>query len=70
MDECQNLFGHHKYGKEAGADAEFIIKIGPALGVVLILATQRPDRDSLPTGISANASLRFCLYVAGQIETA
>jgi S-DNA-T family DNA segregation ATPase FtsK/SpoIIIE len=69
VDECQNLFGHPKYGKQAGADAEFIIKIGPAMGIVLILATQRPDRDSLPTGISANASLRFCLYVAGQIET-
>jgi S-DNA-T family DNA segregation ATPase FtsK/SpoIIIE len=69
IDECQNLFAHPKYGKQAGSDAEFIIKVGPALGIVLILATQRPDKDSLPTGISGNASLRFCLYVAGQIET-
>jgi S-DNA-T family DNA segregation ATPase FtsK/SpoIIIE len=68
IDECQNLFAHPKYGKQAGADAEFIIKIGPAMGIVLILATQRPDKDSLPTGISGNVSLRFCLYVAGQIE--
>jgi S-DNA-T family DNA segregation ATPase FtsK/SpoIIIE len=68
IDECQNLFGHPKYGKQAGADAEFIIKIGPAMGIVLILATQRPDRDSLPTGVSGNVSLRFCLYVAGQVE--
>jgi S-DNA-T family DNA segregation ATPase FtsK/SpoIIIE len=68
IDECQNLFAHPKYGKQAGADAEFIIKIGPAMGVVLILATQRPDKDSLPTGVSGNVSLRFCLYVAGQIE--
>ncbi|WP_051760670.1 hypothetical protein [Herbidospora cretacea] len=68
FDECQNLFAHPEYGDKAGDDAEFIIKLGRALGVVLILATQRPDKDSLPTGISANVSIRFCLRVAGQIE--
>ncbi|MGR8009238.1 cell division protein FtsK [Streptomyces hypolithicus] len=68
FDECQNLFAHSKYGKQAGEDAEFVIKVGRALGVVLVLATQRPDKDSLPTGISGNVSIRFCLKVAGQIE--
>jgi DNA segregation ATPase FtsK/SpoIIIE, S-DNA-T family len=68
IDECQNLFKHPKHGKQAGADAEFLIKIGPAMGILLILATQRPDKDSLPTGVSGNVSIRFCLYVAGQTE--
>jgi S-DNA-T family DNA segregation ATPase FtsK/SpoIIIE len=68
IDECQNLFAHPKYGKQAGDDATFIIKIGRALGVFLILATQRPDKDSLPTGVSGNVSTRFCLKVAGQVE--
>ena len=68
IDECQNLFAHPKFGKQAGEDAVFIIKIGRALGVSLILATQRPDKDSLPTGVSGNVSTRFCLKVAGQIE--
>ena len=68
FDECQNVFAHPKYGKQAGEDAEFIIKVGRALGVVLVLATQRPDKDSLPTGISGNVSIRFCLRVAGQVE--
>ena len=68
FDEVQNLFGHPKYGKQAGEDAIFIIKIGRALGVFLILATQRPDKDSLPTGVSGNVSTRFCLKVAGQVE--
>jgi S-DNA-T family DNA segregation ATPase FtsK/SpoIIIE len=68
VDECQNLFKHPKYGKQAGADAEDLIKIGPAMGILLILATQRPDKDSLPTGVSGNVSIRFCLYVAGQTE--
>ncbi|MBN6545539.1 FtsK/SpoIIIE domain-containing protein, partial [Actinacidiphila bryophytorum] len=68
FDECQNLFAHPEYGKQAGEDAEFIIKLGRALGVILVLATQRPDKESLPTGISGNVSIRFCLKVAGQVE--
>jgi S-DNA-T family DNA segregation ATPase FtsK/SpoIIIE len=68
VDECQNLFAHPQLGEQAGSDAEFIIKIGRAFGVVLILATQRPDKDSLPTGVSGNVSIRFCLKVAGQVE--
>jgi S-DNA-T family DNA segregation ATPase FtsK/SpoIIIE len=64
----QNLMAHPKYGKQAQADGEFLIKIGPALGIWLILATQRPDAKSLPTGISANVSIRFCLKVMGQTE--
>jgi DNA segregation ATPase FtsK/SpoIIIE, S-DNA-T family len=68
FDEAQNLFGHPEHGKAAGLDAEFIIKIGPAFGVVLIIATQRPDKASLPTGVSRNVSTRFCLKVMGQVE--
>jgi DNA segregation ATPase FtsK/SpoIIIE, S-DNA-T family len=68
IDEAQNLFAHPEHGKAAGLDAEFIIKIGPAFGVVLIIATQRPDKASLPTGVSGNVSTRFCLKVMGQVE--
>jgi DNA segregation ATPase FtsK/SpoIIIE, S-DNA-T family len=35
---------------------------------VLIIATQRPDKASLPTGVSGNVSTRFCLKVMGQVE--
>jgi S-DNA-T family DNA segregation ATPase FtsK/SpoIIIE len=66
IDECQNLFSHEKYGKQAADDAVFIIKIGPAFGVMLDLATQRPDSKSLPTGVSSNVGLRFCLKVMDQ----
>ncbi len=68
IDEAQNLFAHSGHGKAAGGDAEFVIKIGPAFGVVLIIATQRPDKASLPTGVSGNVSSRFCLKVMGQVE--
>jgi S-DNA-T family DNA segregation ATPase FtsK/SpoIIIE len=67
VDEAQNLFGHEKYGKSAGEDAVWICKIGPAFGVILILATQRPDSKSLPMGVSSNVSQRFCLKVMDQI---
>ncbi|HEY1321758.1 MAG TPA: hypothetical protein VGF32_15990, partial [Streptosporangiaceae bacterium] len=68
IDEAQNLFADPDHGKAAGLDAEFIIKIGPAFGVFLVIATQRPDKASLPTGVSGNVSTRFCLKVTGQVE--
>jgi len=68
IDEIQNLMAQLRFGKQAGADAEFVIKVGPAFGVFLVLATQRPDKASLPTGISGNASVRLCFKVMGQVE--
>lgn len=68
VDECQELFTHPAHGKEAGDLAEKIIKLGRALGVILMLATQRPDSNSLPTGVSANVGTRYCLRVMGQVE--
>ena len=68
IDECQELFSHPEHGKTAGEDAVKVIKLGRALGVILILATQRPDKDSLPTGVSANVGTRACLKVMGHVE--
>lgn len=68
VDECQVWFEHPKYGDEFEEICTDLIKRGPATGITLILATQRPDAKSLPTGISANAVLRFCLKVMGQTE--
>ena len=45
-----------------------MIRLGRAYGIVLVLATQRPDATSLPTAISGNVSSRFCLRVPGQVE--
>ncbi len=67
IDEAQNLFAHPVYGAQAAADAEFIIRIGRAFGVILILATQRPDRDALPAGVKGNVSIRLCHYVPDQV---
>lgn len=63
IDECQVLFEHEKYGAELESICTDVTKRGPALGIIGMYATQRPDAKSLPTGISANAILRFCLKV-------
>ncbi|MGC5053573.1 cell division protein FtsK [Micromonospora sp. DT48] len=68
VDECQVWFEHPRYGDEFEEICTDLIKRGPAAGITLILATQRPDAKSLPTGISANAVLRFCLKVMGHTE--
>lgn len=68
VDECQVWFEHPKHGDEFEEICTDLIKRGPATGIDLVLATQRPDAKSLPTGISANAVLRFCLKVMGHTE--
>ncbi|MEU7254376.1 cell division protein FtsK [Streptomyces rimosus] len=65
FDECQVPFEHDKYGAELEEICVDITKRGPALGIVGMFGTQRPDAKSLPPGISANAVLRFCLKVMG-----
>jgi DNA segregation ATPase FtsK/SpoIIIE, S-DNA-T family len=68
VDECQVMFEHPAYGAELETIATDLVKRGPALGMLIMLATQRPDAKSIPTGISANAVLRMCLKVMGQTE--
>jgi len=68
VDECQRWYESPEHGAEFEAICTDLVKRGPALGIIIILATQRPDAKSLPTGISANAQTRFCLKVMGQVE--
>jgi S-DNA-T family DNA segregation ATPase FtsK/SpoIIIE len=68
IDECQNVFMHERHGDQAKDDAAYVIRLGRAYGIILVLATQRPDASSLPTSISGNVSVRFCLKVPGQPE--
>lgn len=66
IDEVQELF-LSSFGKKSAEVLEKVIKLGRALGVILLLGTQIPDKDSLPTGITRNVNTRFCLSVADQI---
>jgi len=40
-----------------------VIRLGRAYGIIVKLATQRPDRDSLPPAIGGIVTARFCLKV-------
>lgn len=69
IDECQELFTDKVLGKPAIAKSVSIVKRGRALGIHLILMTQRIDKDSIPKGISSNIVNRLCLAVTSHIET-
>jgi len=68
IDECQVLFADPEYGKQAADDAGHVIRLARAYGIILILSTQRPNRDMLPTEISGNVTARFCLKVPSHVE--
>ena len=63
IDETHYAFEHPEYGKQIEADVTDLVKRGPAVGIIVILATQRPDAKSIPPGISTSAVLRFALKV-------
>ena len=67
-DECQVWFADADDKADFEALCTDIVKRGPAVGIMAWLATQRVDAASVPSGISSNAVLRFCLKVMGQVE--
>lgn len=67
IDECHLAFEHPAYGEEIEELTTDLVKRGPAAGIMTYLATQRPDAKSIPTAISANLAVRFCLKVRTQV---
>jgi len=65
LDEVHELFA---FDKQIGQDAERAIKRGRALGIHVTLATQIPDKTSLPPNIVRCVTVRWCLSVGGQTE--
>jgi S-DNA-T family DNA segregation ATPase FtsK/SpoIIIE len=65
LDEVHELFAGNK---ECSAKAIRAIKRGRALGISWILATQIPDKDSLPPALTRCISIRWCMSVNGQVE--
>jgi S-DNA-T family DNA segregation ATPase FtsK/SpoIIIE len=68
LDEIQELFTDTELGKEAKKRAISIVKRGRALGIHLIPATQRIDKESIPRGLSSNIGLRACGAVTAHTE--
>jgi S-DNA-T family DNA segregation ATPase FtsK/SpoIIIE len=68
IDEVQELITDPELGKLAQKVMTSIIKRGRALGIHLILETQRIDSQSLPTGVTSNIAIRTCLSVPSHKE--
>ncbi|MFC8797891.1 FtsK/SpoIIIE domain-containing protein [Promicromonospora sp. NPDC057138] len=66
IDESQLAFKDPTYGGEIASLVEDITRLGRALGIILILATQRPNKDAIPTAISSLLSIRMALRVGDQ----
>jgi S-DNA-T family DNA segregation ATPase FtsK/SpoIIIE len=67
IDEAHELFGDSDVGKQAAIAAERLVKRGRALAIIVIIATQIPDKTSLPPGITRNIGIRWCLAVPDQV---
>lgn len=63
FDEVQVLFLHPEYGGQAAADLAHLMRLARAYGIIIVLSTQRPDKDSVPTAISGIVTCRCCLKV-------
>ncbi|MDG9673036.1 FtsK/SpoIIIE domain-containing protein [Micromonospora sp. DH14] len=69
FDELQELLTDPIHGKRAKFLLTSIVKRGRALGIHIVFATQRIDKESVPRGISSNIALRTCLAVTSHTET-
>ncbi|OAP20722.1 MULTISPECIES: hypothetical protein [Amycolatopsis] len=67
IDECHELFQHKKHGKQAEELAVRLIKRGRKYGIILLLATQSPTKDSIPKEITRNVSCGVAFAVADHI---
>ncbi|MEM8925024.1 MAG: hypothetical protein AAGD35_16075, partial [Actinomycetota bacterium] len=63
IDETQTCFVDWAEAKEFTALVTKLAKMGPAVGIMVILATQSVNNDTIPRSISVTAALRFCLKV-------
>ncbi|HYS38445.1 MAG TPA: hypothetical protein VEO01_22740 [Pseudonocardiaceae bacterium] len=67
IDECHELFQHPKFGKRAEELAVRLIKRGRKYGIVLVLATQSPTKDSIPKEVTRNVSTGVAFSVADHV---
>lgn len=60
IDEVHEYFEHPKHGAEIKALTTNVSRRGRALGIVVALATQRPDGGTIPTPLRSNCHIRAC----------
>lgn len=65
VDECQVWFMHpvKAIREEFAALADDLVRKGPAVGIMAYFSTQELGKDSIPSTVSRNASVRLCFKV-------
>jgi S-DNA-T family DNA segregation ATPase FtsK/SpoIIIE len=61
IDEFQRYSGHPVYGDEIVSLLTELCKVGPSVGIMISLATQKPDGKAVPTDLRDNIGTRFAL---------
>ena len=66
IDEVQEYLDHEEHGKLIKALLTKLAKLAPAVGYMIVLSTQKPDGDTIPTALRDQLAARFCLKTANR----
>lgn len=69
IDEIQNYLDHDTYGEAIKANLIKLVRTARAVGIILVMATQRPDSGTIPTRLRDLCGTRLCGMV-GDVATA
>ncbi|ROO50813.1 S-DNA-T family DNA segregation ATPase FtsK/SpoIIIE [Micromonospora sp. Llam0] len=61
VDEFQRYSAHPVHGDEIVSLLTELCKVGPSVGIMILLATQKPDGKAVPTDLRDNIGTRFAL---------
>lgn len=64
IDEVQEYLDHEDHGKLIKSLLTKLAKLAPAVGYMVVLSTQKPDGDTIPTSLRDQLAARFCLKTA------
>jgi len=63
IDEVQRYLEHPEHGKAILELLTDLAKVGPAVGIMLVLATQKPDSKVMPDSLRGQLGIRFAMKV-------
>lgn len=63
IDEVQRYLEHPEHGKSILELLTDLAKVGPAVGIMLVLATQKPDSKVMPDSLRGQLGIRFAMKV-------
>lgn len=69
IDEAHLAYANKTYGREIAELAEDVFRRGGSVGIIVLMATQNFNKESVPRTISTNAGLRMCGKVESYVES-